>query len=156
MIESSHMSTTLTKLAADVTVAFVENNSIPAGDVPALIQLVFTALASAAQPPPAAVSSTMQAPKAPAISLKKSVTQDYLICLEDGLKFKTLKRHLRSKHNMSPEDYRAKWNLPESYPMAAPTYAAARSALAKANGLGASRRRAKPKPVPKKRTAAKP
>ena len=155
MIESSHMSTTLTKLAADVTVAFVENNSIPAGDVPALIQLVFTALASAAQPPPAAVSSTMQAPKAPAISLKKSVTQDYLICLEDGLKFKTLKRHLRSKYNLSPEDYRAKWNLPESYPMAAPTYAAARSALAKANGLGSGGRRVKAKPAPAKRKPVK-
>ncbi len=75
-------------------------------------------------------------PKTPAVSIKKSLTDDYLICLEDGRKFKSLKRHLRTKYNMSPEDYRAKWGLPKTYPMVAPSYAAARSQLAKQMGLG--------------------
>jgi len=80
-------------------------------------------------------------PKEPAVSIKKSITPEFLICLEDGRKFKSLKRHLRSKYDMSPEDYRAKWGLPKDYPMVAPNYARARSDLAKRMGLGQGGRR---------------
>src|SRR6266404_5626057 len=88
------------------------------------------------------------APKEPAVPIRRSITPDFLICLEDGRKFKSLKRHLRTKYNMSPEEYRAKWGLPKDYPMVAPNYAASRSALAKAMGLGQGGRQAtKPKPA---------
>ena len=82
------------------------------------------------------VDTSVPAPKDPAVPVKKSITPDFLICLEDGRKFKSLKRHLRTKYNMSPEEYRAKWGLPKDYPMVAPNYAKARSDLAKQMGLG--------------------
>ncbi len=86
--------------------------------------------------------------QAPAVSIRRSITPDHLVCLEDGLKFKSLKRHLRTKFGMSPEEYRAKWGLPNDYPMVSPAYAASRSALAKASGLGqVGRQAAKPKPA---------
>ena len=94
----------------------------------------------------AGVSSGQEAPEAapkePAVPVRRSITPDYLVCLEDGRKFKSLKRHLRTKYNMSPEEYRAKWNLPKDYPMVAPNYAKARSDLAKQMGLGQGGRQA--------------
>jgi len=120
------------EMTTDIVSAYVGNNSVAATDLPALIQSVHKALSgvgSGAEPVEAA-------PKEPAVSVKKSITPDYLICLEDGRKFKSLKRHLRTKYNMSPEDYRAKWGLAKDYPMVAPNYARARSDLAKQMGLG--------------------
>jgi predicted transcriptional regulator len=120
------------EMTTDIVSAYVGNNSVAAVDLPALIQSVHKALSgvgTGAEPVEAA-------PKEPAVSVKKSITPDYLICLEDGRKFKSLKRHLRTKYNMSPEDYRAKWGLAKDYPMVAPNYARARSDLAKQMGLG--------------------
>jgi predicted transcriptional regulator len=88
----------------------------------------------------------------PAVPVRKSINPDYIICLEDGKRFKSLKRHLRTKYNLSPEDYRARWNLPADYPMVAPNYAEARSNLAKQMGLGQQRRKNMPAPAPAKKT----
>ena len=147
MSESSIASASLIELTADITAAFVGNNSVPANDLPSLIRGIFGALSGATASPAEAVA----APQTPAVALKKSITDNYLICLEDGRKFKSLKRHLRSKFNLSPDEYRAKWGLPKTYPMVAPAYAAARSALAKASGLGVGGRPARAKPAPAKR-----
>jgi len=127
----------LIELTADIVSAYVGNNSVTAADLPSLIRATFTALTGAETPVVEPVES-----KAPAVSIKKSLGEDYLICLEDGRKFKSLKRHLRTKYDMSPEDYRAKWGLPKTYPMVAPAYAAARSNLAKQMGLGQGGRQA--------------
>ncbi len=120
------------ELTADIVSAYVSNNSVPASDLPALISEVHSALSRVIGG--AAPVIPVEAPK-PAIPVKKSITADYLVCLEDGKKFKSLKRHLRSSYDMSPEQYRAKWNLPADYPMVAPNYAEARSSLAKKMGL---------------------
>ena len=119
-------------MTADIVSAFVGNNSLPASELPTLIQSVFAALNSISS----GEEQKVEAPKEPAVSVKKSIGNDYIICLEDGRKFKSLKRHLRTKYGMSPEEYRAKWNLPKDYPMVAPNYAKARSELAKQMGLG--------------------
>jgi predicted transcriptional regulator len=119
-------------MTADIVSAFVGNNSIPAGELPSLIQSVYQALNSISS----GEETKVEAPKEPAVSVKKSISNDYIVCLEDGRKFKSLKRHLRTKYGMSPEEYRAKWNLPKDYPMVAPNYAKARSDLAKQMGLG--------------------
>ena len=126
------------ELAADIVSAYVSNNSVPSSDLPALISEIHGALVrvSSGAPVPAVVE-----PQKPAIAPKKSIGSDYLICLEDGKKFKSLKRHLRTHYNLSPEEYREKWNLGADYPMVAPNYAKARSALAKQMGLGQQRRR---------------
>ena len=127
------------ELTAGIVSAFVSNNSVAAGDIPALINQVHSALlrvSSGAKDVPAE-------PLKPAVSVKKSITPDYIICLEDGKKFKSLKRHLRTQYNVTPEQYREKWGLPPDYPMVAPNYAAARSKLAKDMGLGQQRRRRK-------------
>src|SRR6185369_9577985 len=110
---------------------FVSNNPVPATELPALIGSVHEALNRVA------TGSTEQKeePKAPAVSIKKSVQPDYVVCLEDGKRFKSLKRHLRTVYNMTPEQYRAKWGLRHDYPMVAPNYAATRSELAKRLGL---------------------
>jgi predicted transcriptional regulator len=123
-------------LAAAIVSAYVSNNSLPASDLPQFLATVHQALL--------AVTSTATAERAPeapvpAVPVKKSVTPDYIICLEDGRKFKSLKRHLRTAYGMTPEEYRAKWGLPYDYPMVAPNYAQARSELAKSMGLGQSR-----------------
>ena len=120
------------EMTADIVAAYVGANSVSAADLPALIQSVHRALAGVAGGSDVAEA----APREPAVPVKKSITPEYLICLEDGRKFKSLKRHLRTKYNMSPEDYRAKWGLPKDYPMVAPSYAKARSDLAKQMGLG--------------------
>jgi predicted transcriptional regulator len=124
-------------LVADIVSAYVSNNSVPATDLPALIATTHAAIAGLGSEPPAAAEEK----PAPAVSIKKSITPDYLICLEDGKKFKSLKRHLRTAYDMSPEEYRARWGLPSDYPMVAPAYAEARSTLAKKMGLGQQRRK---------------
>ena len=127
------------ELTADVVSAYVSNNSMQSSDLSALISEVHAALhqtlGGPAEPEPE--------PQKPAVSIKKSVTPDYIICLEDGKKFKSLKRHVRTSHDQAPEDYRAKWGLPADYPMVAPNYAKARSMLAKKIGLGQKRRKRK-------------
>jgi predicted transcriptional regulator len=125
------------ELAADIVSAYVSNNSVSSGDLPSLIGEVHSALMRVGV---GAGDLPAEAPK-PAVPLKKSVTPDYIICLEDGKKFKSLKRHLRTQYNMTPEQYRDKWNLPMDYPMVAPNYAKARSELAKEMGLGQQRRK---------------
>jgi predicted transcriptional regulator len=126
-------------LTAEIVSAYVSNNSVPAAEIPVLISQVHTALAR--------VSSNrgefMADSARPAVTVKKSITPDYIVCLEDGKKFKSLKRHLRTQYNITPEQYREKWGLPMDYPMVAPNYAAARSQLAKQMGLGQQRRRRK-------------
>ena len=118
------------ELTAGIVSAYVANNSLPQSELPALLRAVHdalnrTAAGKAAEPAPAL---------APAVPVKKSVTPDYIMCLEDGKKFKSLKRHLRTTYDMTPEQYRAKWGLPADYPMVAPNYAKARSELAKEHG----------------------
>jgi predicted transcriptional regulator len=127
------------EMTADIVSAYVGNNSVPAAELPSLIQSIHRALSGIIGSP----EPVETAPKEPAVPVKKSITPDYLVCLEDGRKFKSLKRHLRTKYNMSPEDYRAKWGLQKDYPMVAPNYARARSDLAKQMGLGQGGRKAR-------------
>ena len=127
----------LLKLVTDIIAAYVSNNSVPSSDLPSLINEIHNALVKVAG---GTVETPVEAPK-PAVPLKKSVTPDYIVCLEDGKKFKSLKRHLRTQYNMTPEQYREKWGLPVDYPMVAPNYAKARSELAKEMGLGQQRRK---------------
>lgn len=125
------------ELTADIVSAYVSNNPVPAGDMPGLINQVHSALIRIS----GGVGDIQPEPLKPAISVKKSITPDYIVCLEDGKKFKSLKRHLRTQYGVTPEQYREKWGLPPDYPMVAPSYAAARSQLAKQMGLGQQRRR---------------
>jgi predicted transcriptional regulator len=126
-------------MTADIVSAYVSNSSVSMADLPALIQQVHRALADIAT---GAQAEAAAPPATPAVPVKKSITPDYLVCLEDGRKFKSLKRHLRTKYDMSPDQYRAKWGLAKDYPMVAPNYAAARSNLAKQMGLGQGGRKA--------------
>ena len=134
-------------VAAEIVAAYVANNSLASSGIPQLIAEVYAALHRLAQP--AAPVAAPNKPQ-PAVAVKRSVTPDFIVCLEDGQKFKSLKRHLTAVHNMTPKEYRGKWQLPEDYPMVAPTYAAKRSTLARAMGLGRSaklaeaRKRGKP------------
>jgi predicted transcriptional regulator len=128
----------LIEMTVEIVSAYVGANEIDQQDLPVLIETVFGALKSVSH----AAEGTAEPDLAPAVPVRKSVTPDYLVCLEDGKKFKSLKRHLRTRYDMSPEDYRAKWHLPHDYPMVAPNYAKVRSALAKKMGLGMSRPRA--------------
>jgi predicted transcriptional regulator len=127
------------ELTADIVSAYVSNNPVPAGDIPALINQVHSALMQVST----GRSDSPSEPLKPAIPVKRSINPDYIVCLEDGKKFKSLKRHLRTQYNMTPEQYREKWSLAPDYPMVAPNYAAARSQLAKQMGLGQQRRRRK-------------
>ena len=122
----------LLEMTADIVSAYVGNNNVQVTEVPGLISSIHAALSQIST----GVVEVEPEVKEPAVSVRKSITPDYLICLEDGRKFKSLKRHLRTKYDMSPEEYRAKWNLPKDYPMVAPNYAKARSELAKQMGLG--------------------
>ncbi len=127
-----------TGLTRDIISVFVSNNAISPADLPGLITAVHATLQQLSEPQaPAPVARPT-----PAVPIRKSITPDHLVCLEDGKTFKSLKRHLRSKYNLTPEEYRARWNLPADYPMVAPNYANARSQLAKAMGLGKERRSA--------------
>ncbi|WP_443749336.1 MucR family transcriptional regulator [Asticcacaulis solisilvae] len=122
----------LTDMVVEIVTAFVSNNAVPPTELPSLIGNVHKALAGLGTGEEVKAAE----PLAPAVPIKKSIGQDFIICLEDGRKFKSLKRHLRTKYGMSPEEYRAKWGLPKDYPMVAPAYAEARSNLAKQMGLG--------------------
>jgi predicted transcriptional regulator len=138
MTDVVDMTETLITLTADIVSAHVSNNSVAVNDVPGLIQNVHGALSQ--------LGTTVPEPEVkqePAVSIRSSIKPDYIICLEDGKKLKMLKRHLMTHYNMTPEQYRAKWNLPADYPMVAPNYAEQRRSLAKKIGLGTRRRRAK-------------
>ena len=124
--------TELLEMTADIVSAYVGNNSVAANDLPALIANIHAALSTVST----GVVEVEPEIKEPAVPIRKSISPDFLICLEDGRKFKSLKRHLRTKYDMSPEEYRAKWGLAKDYPMVAPNYAKARSDLAKQMGLG--------------------
>jgi predicted transcriptional regulator len=127
---------TLVTLTADIVAAHVSNNSVAVSDLPLLIQNVHGALTS--------LGTTLPEPETkqePAVSVRSSVKPDYIVCLEDGKKLKMLKRHLMTHYQMTPEQYRAKWNLPADYPMVAPNYAEQRRTLAKKIGLGTKRRK---------------
>lgn len=141
----------LVELTADLVSAYVSNNPVPVADLPSLVAQVHESLKSlhSAEPEPEPEKLT------PAVSVRRSITPDYLVCLEDGKKFKSLKRHLATHHGLTPEEYRAKWSLPADYPMVAPAYAAARSKLAKEMGLGRKKKEvAAPAPARKSRKAA--
>jgi predicted transcriptional regulator len=125
------------ELAADIVSAYVSNNAVSANELVTLLAEVHGALQRVNK----GEVETVVEPLKPAVPPKKSVMPDYIVCLEDGKKFKSLKRHLRTQYNLTPEAYREKWGLPADYPMVAPNYAAARSALAKEMGLGQQRRR---------------
>ena len=127
------------ELTADITAAYVSKNRVAPADLGGLIGEIYAALIGTNQStsPPAAAPALQ-----PAVPIRKSVQPDFVTCLEDGRQFKSLKRHLAAAYGLTPAAYRAKWNLPADYPMVAPNYAATRSALAKANGLGAARRAA--------------
>ena len=121
----------LLELTADIVSAYVSHNTLPATDIPVIIEQVFKTLSTVT----GEASSAADRPQ-PAVPIKRSITPDYLICLEDGKKLKMLKRHLKTAYNMTPEQYRERWGLEANYPMVAPNYAARRSKLAKDIGLG--------------------
>ena len=122
-------------LTANIVSAYLSNNPTPASEIPNLISQVHSALLRVSS----GRTEAPLEPSKPAVSVKKSIAPDYLVCLEDGKRFKSLKRHLRTQYNMTPEQYREKWGLPPEYPMVAPNYAVARSQLAKKMGLGQQR-----------------
>lgn len=142
------MNDELIELTAGIVSAYVSNNPVPAGELAGLIADVSRSLETLRNGAPV----PEQEPQKPAVNPKKSVHNDHIICLEDGLKFKSLKRHLTTHHGMTSDEYRAKWGLPADYPMAAPAYSAARSAMAKSLGLG---RKPAAKPAPKGRRKVK-
>jgi predicted transcriptional regulator len=130
-------SSSFIELTANIVSAYVSNNPVPTADIPALIGQIHSALQRISGGQAAAPAE----PQKPAVPVKRSINPDHIVCLEDGLKFKSLKRHLRTRYNMTPDQYREKWALPPDYPMVAPNYAAARSQLARQMGLGQQRRR---------------
>ncbi len=128
------------RMAVDIVSAYVANNTVPAGQVPEVINTVYNSLTTL----DGGADATAE-PAKPAISVRRSVTPEYIVCLEDGKKLKMLKRHLRAAYDMSPEEYRTKWGLPADYPMVAPNYAAQRSAFAKKIGLGRKKGQKQPR-----------
>ncbi|MBD3847342.1 MULTISPECIES: MucR family transcriptional regulator [Bosea] len=128
----------LVGLVADIVSAYVSNNSVPAAELPNLIATTHAAITGLGSE---AAAPAVEEKPTPAVPIKKSITADHIVCLEDGKKFKSLKRHLRTAYDMTPEQYRARWGLPADYPMVAPAYAEARSSLAKKMGLGQQRRK---------------
>jgi len=125
------------ELTANIVSAYVSNNSVPSVEIPNLISQIYSALKRVSGGQATAAAGNLK----PAVPIKRSVTAEYIVCLEDGLKFKSLKRHLRTRYNMTPDQYREKWGLPADYAMVASNYAATRSQLAKQMGLGQQRRR---------------
>jgi predicted transcriptional regulator len=123
------------EMTAEIVAAYVGNNSVPSSELPVLIRGVYESLQGISSNPAEVAKADLK----PAVPVKKSVTDDYIVCLEDGKKFKSLKRHLRAKYGMSPEEYREKWGLSADYPMVSPSYARERSRLAKKMGLGQAR-----------------
>ena len=138
------------RLTVQIVSAHVGHNNVAQGDLPALIAQVYGALSGLGK----AAESTAPARPEPAVSIRKSITPDYLICLEDGKKLKMLKRHLTSAYNMTPDEYRQRWGLPADYPMVAPNYAQQRSTLAKTIGLGTRRTEPAVAPAPSAPTKA--
>ncbi len=139
MDNQNEMAETLITLTADIVAAHVSNNSVAVADLPLIIQNVHSALAGLGTP-----TAEPEVKQEPAVSIRSSIKPDYVVCLEDGKKLKMLKRHLMTHYQMTPDDYRAKWNLPADYPMVAPNYAEQRRTLAKKIGLGTKpRNRAK-------------
>ena len=136
----------LTALTAEITAGYLRGNRLPAADIPEVISLVHDALRQLGRP---VVQEKER--QQPAVPIRRSVTAEYIVCLEDGRKLKMLKRYLRSTYGMTPEEYRAKWNLPVDYPMVAPAYAERRSEFAKANGLGRKRPEPEPEAAPARR-----
>lgn len=137
-------------IAADIVAAYVSNNPLPVGELPKLIGDIHAALQGLGTPVTGPVVK-----QEPAVSIRKSVTPDFIICLEDGKQFKSLKRHIGVHYNLTPDEYRQKWNLPSDYPMVAPNYAATRSALAKSSGLGRKAAAPIPAAVEKPKRAAR-
>ena len=137
-MDSTDQSNELLALTTEIVAAHVSNNTVALGDLPQLINQIYSSLANIGTATVAAAARPQ-----PAVSVKKSVQPDYIVCLEDGKKLKMLKRHLKTAYNMSPEAYRERWNLPSDYPMVAPNYARQRSRLAKEIGLGTRARRAR-------------
>ncbi len=133
---SENTDASLIELTVEIVAAYVAGNELPSSELPGLISTVYASLKNTQEGAPVVESKEL----VPAVPTKKSVFPDHIVCLEDGKKFKSLKRHLRSSYDMSPDEYRAKWGLPADYPMVAPNYAAARSELAKKIGLGRGRR----------------
>ncbi|PBB29703.1 MULTISPECIES: MucR family transcriptional regulator [Mesorhizobium] len=131
------------ELTADIVAAYVQKNAVPVSGLPDLIASVNSALSNISPPSP-----TPEPVPKPAVNPKRSVFPDYIISLEDGRKYKSLKRHLATSHGLTPDEYRTKWGLAKDYPMVAPSYSATRSALAKSLGLGR-------KPAPAKKPATK-
>ncbi|MCP8936936.1 MucR family transcriptional regulator [Alsobacter sp. SYSU M60028] len=147
MDHQNEASPNVVELTAEIIAAYVSKNSVASAELAGLVTEVHRALANIQH----GVAEPQPAPELkPAVPVKKSVHPDYIVCLEDGRSFRSLKRHLRTAYNMSPEEYRAKWSLPPDYPMVAPNYSAARSALARTMGLGQQRRKnARGKPAKK-------
>jgi len=139
------------EMTADLVSAYVSNNPIPVSELPALIAQIHQSLSALAGVAPAPVEEAQK----PAVNPKRSVQDDYIVCLEDGKKFKSLKRHLSTHYDLTPEQYREKWKLPADYPMVAPAYAAARSSLAKQMGLGRKPKAPEPEAPPARRTRKK-
>jgi predicted transcriptional regulator len=139
MAEQTGESSSYIQLTANIVSAYVSNNTVASAEIPNLIGQVYSALMRVSNGPTAAPAEPLK----PAVPVKRSLTAEYIVCLEDGKKFKSLKRHLRTQYDMTPEQYREKWGLAPDYPMVAPNYAAARSQLAKQMGLGQQRRRRK-------------
>ncbi len=133
----------LLQITSDIVSAHVSNNPVPLGELSGLIQTVYSTLTGLSSPAP-----EPEVELKPAVNPKKSVTDDYIVCLEDGRKLKMLKRHLSTSYDMTPEQYRAKWNLPRDYPMVAPAYAKKRQELAKKIGLGRKPRIVEDEPTP--------
>lgn len=135
-LNDAHLSRTddLLKLASDIVAAYVSNNPVPVADLPGMIKSVHSTLGGLTGVGSSEAASTQK----PAVPVKKSITPEYIICLEDGKKLKMLKRYLRSRYSLTPDEYRTKWGLAADYPMVAPNYAAQRSEFAKKIGLGRS------------------
>ncbi len=142
-------SETLITLTSDIVAAHVGNNDVAVADVPALITNVYAALAGLGEP-----EAVQESKPQPAVAIRNSVKPDYIVCLEDGKKLTMLKRYIRTNFNMTPEEYRARWNLPADYPMVAPNYADKRRDLAKKIGLG--RKAGTPAPKARRTKTAKP
>lgn len=136
MDTNTELQETLITLTADIVAAHVSNNSVAVSDLPVLIANVHGALTGLGGSAP-----IVETKQEPAVSVRSSIKPDYIVCLEDGKKLKMLKRHLMTHYQMSPEQYRTKWNLPADYPMVAPNYAEQRRTLAKKIGLGTKRRK---------------
>ena len=137
--------TEILRMTAEIVSAYVSHNDVPGSQIPDVIRSVYKTLGAQA-----GGGSGSQEPKKPAVPVRKSITPDFIICLEDGKKLKMLKRHLRTTYGMTPEEYRAKWGLSVDYPMVAPNYAAQRSAFAKKIGLGRKRVTTKKRGAPAK------